>query len=473
MTGSLSHHPASFFGSALSVGPAGVQIHDRAALQSEAMDRLVWEAVFGNESGRRAARSLLWGLGQATGVRPASIHDLYLAAGRGEFGGFTVPAINVRMIAYDTARAAIRAARKGNAGALLFEIARSEIAYTDQRPAEYVAVMIGAALREGYTLPLFIQGDHCQVNAKKYAVDPEGEVGEVKKLIGEEVGAGFFNIDVDTSTLVDLEQPSLDLQQQTNYERAAEITAYIRGIEPRGVTVSVGGEIGEVGMKNSTVEELVAFMDGYDRSLGGRGTALAGLSKISVQTGTSHGGVVLPDGSIAEVQLDLAALEALSLAARKTYGLGGAVQHGASTLPANAFGNFPRVGAIEIHLATNFQNIVFDHPRLPADLARRMKEWLDQNAQSERKPNDTDEQFYYRARKKAIGPFKRECWSLPAEVRAAIAADLEKTFTFLFEQLKVYGTADVVRKSIRAPTLTEAQLHRAGEQAVDDAEAGE
>lgn len=473
MTSSLTKLPASLFGDAISEGPGGVQIHDASVLKSEAMDRLVWEAVFGADSTPLAARRLLWDLGQATGVRPASIHDLYLACGRGEFGGFTVPAINVRMMAYDTARAAIRAALRGNAGAIIFEIARSEIAYTEQRPAEYVAVMIAAALREGYRLPLFIQGDHCQVNAKKYATDPEGEVGEVKKLIAEEVGAGFFNIDVDTSTLVDLEKPNLDLQQQTNYDRASEITAFIRGIEPRGVTVSVGGEIGEVGMKNSTVEELDAFMAGFNRSLAGRGAGLAGLSKISVQTGTSHGGVVLPDGSIADVQLDLAALEALSKAARGKYGLGGAVQHGASTLPPNAFGNFPRVGAIEIHLATNFQNIVFDHPKLPADLARRMKEWLDQNAQSERKPKDTDGQFYYRARKKAIGPFKRELWALPADIRGAIAADLERTFDFLFEQLKVYGTAPVVEKAVRAPTLTEDQLHRAGERAVDDAEAGE
>lgn len=473
MTSSLAKLPASLFGDALSEGPAGVQIHDASVLKTEAMDRLAWEAVFGADPTRQAARRVLWDLGQATGVRPASIHDLYLACGRGEFGGFTVPAINVRMMAYDTARAAIRAALRGNAGAIIFEIARSEIAYTEQRPAEYVAVMIAAALREGYRLPLFIQGDHCQVNAKKYAADPEGEVGEVKKLIAEEVGAGFFNIDVDTSTLVDLEKPDLDLQQRTNYERAAEITAFIRGIEPQGVTVSVGGEIGEVGMKNSTVEELDAFMGGFNRTLAGRGAGLAGLSKISVQTGTSHGGVVLPDGSIADVQLDLVALEALSTAARGKYGLGGAVQHGASTLPPNAFGNFPRVAAIEIHLATNFQNIVFDHPKLPADLARRMKAWLDQNAQSERKPKDTDGQFYYRARKKAIGPFKRELWSLPADIRGAIAADLERTFDFLFEQLKVYGTAPVVEKAVRAPTLTEDQLHRAGERAVDDAEAGE
>jgi fructose-bisphosphate aldolase, class II len=442
-------------------------------LQSPVMDRLAWQAVFGSETEKDEARQRLWQLGQQAGVRPASIHELYLACGRGECGGFTVPAINVRMMAYDTARAVFRAARSRDAGALILEIARSEIAYTEQRPAEYVAVLLAAAMREGYHLPLFIQGDHCQVNAKKYAADPAGEVGEVKKLIAEEVGAGFFNVDVDTSTLVDLAQPTLALQQRENYERAAEITEFIRSIEPSGVTVSVGGEIGEVGMKNSTVEELHAFMTGYNSSLAARGAGLAGLSKISVQTGTSHGGVVLPDGSIAEVKLDLDALEALSHAARKQYGLGGAVQHGASTLPSDAFGNFPRVGAVEIHLATNFQTIIFDHPALPPALRERMLRWLDVNAASERKPNDTDEQFYYRARKKAIGPFKRECWELPEEVRSAISADLERTFGFLFDQLNIKGTAALIPRHIKAPHLSWDRLHRTDSRAVDDAEAGE
>ena len=88
-------------------------------------------------------------LAAAAGIRPASIHDLYMAMGRGDAGGFTVPAINVRAMAYDTARAVIRAAKKLNAGAFIFEIARSEIGYTEQRPHEYAAVVLGAALREG------------------------------------------------------------------------------------------------------------------------------------------------------------------------------------------------------------------------------------------------------------------------------------------------------------------------------------
>jgi fructose/tagatose bisphosphate aldolase len=468
----VTQQAVDLYGGAVTLERGGVAVREPARLRTAATDRLVWQAVFGAGDEREAARWLLWELGQATGARPASINGLYQARGRGDVGGFTVPAINVRALAYDTARAIFRTAKAGKAGAIILEIARSEIAYTEQRPAEYVAVLLGAALREGYTLPLFIQGDHCQVNQKKYLADSEGEVGEVKKLIAEEIGAGFYNIDVDTSTLVDLSQPTLEEQQRANYERAAEITAFIRGLEPEGVTVSVGAEIGEVGMKNSTVEELHAFMQGYNHSLAALGRH-EGISKISVQTGTSHGGVVLPDGSIADVKLDLQALAALSRVAREEYGLAGAVQHGASTLPSNAFGNFPRIETAEIHLATNFQNIVLDHARLPAELRDRIRTWLAENAAGERKSGDTEEQFYYKARKKAIGPFKRELWSLPEDARNAIASDLERTFAFLFEQLNVNGTEDHVNRFVQAPVQHHAALRPALVTAEDDAEAGE
>ena len=39
------------------------------------------------------------------------------------------------------------------------------------------------------------------------------------------------------------------------------MTAFIRSIEPEGVTISVGGEIGEVGGHNSNEEELRAYTD--------------------------------------------------------------------------------------------------------------------------------------------------------------------------------------------------------------------
>ena len=439
-------------GDAISVQNDRVTVVREADLASPKMDALVRQAVFGTGDDRDYARWLLWEIGATVGVRPASINGLYMARGKGAVHGFTVPAINVRGAAYDTARAIFRTAIKLNAGAFLLEIARSEIGYTDQRPAEYVAVMIAAALREGFRGPVFIQGDHFQVNAKKFAVDAIGEVAAVKQLAFEAITAGFYNIDVDTSTLVDLEKPDLDEQQRLNYETCVDIASYIRELQPKGVTISVGGEIGEVGSHNSTVEELRAFMDGFNRTLAARCPAgTEGLSKISVQSGTSHGGVVLPDGSIADVALDLDTLARLSKEARDRYGMSGAVQHGASTLPDSAFHNFPSTETAEIHLATNFQNMLFDH--IPSDLRDQIYDWLRTNAKDERKPTDTDEQFFYKTRKKALGPFKRQLWDLSDAAKASIASAYDAKFEFLFTQLAVGGTAGAVREHVNAIRL--------------------
>jgi fructose/tagatose bisphosphate aldolase len=400
---------------------------------------------------------LIWEIGQAVGVVPSSIHDLYMARGRGETGGYTVPAINVRGMSYDTARSIFRTARKLDAGAFLLEIARSEIAYTDQRPAEYVAVMMAAALREGWRGPLFIQGDHFQVNAKKFAADPAPEVNAVKALAREAIAAGFYNIDIDTSTLVDLSRPNLDEQQRTNYEQAADIAAFVRSEQPDGIDISLGGEIGEVGTENSTVEELQAYMQGFNRTLARIAPGKEGLSKISVQSGTTHGGVVLPDGTIADVQIDFGTLERLSEVARREYGLSGAVQHGASTLPDSAFHNFPRTETAEIHLATNFQTMLYD--RLPPALRSEIYEWLRENAKDERKPSDSDEQFFYKTRKKALGPFKRQFWDLDDSVKRELAAAYDNKFEFLFTQLGISNTADAVARHVRIVRQHRPQPH--------------
>ncbi len=455
------------------VKPAATVLSDRvsvtnaAAATGELVDRLAWTAVFGADPELRgSARWIVRGLAAARGIRPASIHDLYMAMGRGDAKGFTVPAINVRALAYDTARAVVRAAKSLNAGAVIFEIARSEIGYTEQRPHEYAAVVIAAALREGFTGPLFIQGDHVQANAKKFASpDRDKELDAVRTLIREELAAGFYNIDIDTSTLVDLSKATLAEQQEVNVTLAADFTAFIRQHEPIGVTVSVGGEIGEVGGKNSDVHELHAFMDGYKSALQKRGP-LVGISKISVQTGTAHGGFVNADGTVrTDVKIDLNTLEELSRVARTEYGLAGAVQHGASTLPPEAFDAFPRVGACEIHLATDFQNMIYEHPQFPAALKSEMYAWIREHAADERKPKDTEEQFIYKARKKAIGPFKQRMWSIDEPARRAIGQSLEERFRFLMKQLNVANTADVVSRFVRPAPVSldrEAEILAAG-----------
>jgi fructose/tagatose bisphosphate aldolase len=250
---------------------------------------------------------------------------------------------------------------------------------------------------------------------------------------------------------VDLNKPNLTEQQRLNFEFAAEFTAYVRSLEPKGITISVGGEIGEVGKKNSTVEELKAFMDGFNSTLAVKGKGLKGISKISVQTGTSHGGVPLPDGTVAKVKLDFETLRNLSKIARDGYGLSGAVQHGASTLPPDAFDKFPETGTAEVHLATEFQNMIYENSAFPQNFKKEIYDFLKSHAdiKKEWKEGDTEEQFLYKVRKNGFGLFKERFWNLPSDVKTKIGEEFDAKFDFLFRKLNVVHSKEIIHKTIK------------------------
>ena len=428
----------------------GVRVKDPTALRGPTIDRLVHTAVFGAGAVRDAARWIIWEAGWAVGIQSASIDPLYQARAGEEYSGLTVPAINVRAMAYDFARAIVAAAKRRNVGPFIFELARSEMGYTEQSCDEFATVMMAASIKEGHTGPVFIQGDHYQADAKKYATDPQGVIDGLKKLIREAIAAGYANIDIDTSTLVDLSFSTLKEQQSHNYERCAELATLIRELEPAGVTISIGGEIGEVGKKNSTVDELEAFVQGFNDVFRAQVGDKRGLSKISVNTGSSHGGVVLPDGTIAKVAIDFDTLREMSAAARRN-AMGGAVQHGASTLPPEYFNKFPEVGTLEVHLATEFQNIILDHGAFPEDLKQEMYAYIKDKLADEWAKGDTEEQFIYKTRKKIWGPFKERVWNLPDATRAEIRAQLEEKLDFLYEQLGVIDSRGLIEKHIVKP----------------------
>jgi fructose/tagatose bisphosphate aldolase len=410
------------------------------------IDNLVRTAVFGDGDAKANARKEIHLRARKAGAIASSIFPLYAAIGRGEVKRqFTVPAFNIRALTYDAARALFRAAMRNNIGPFIFEIARSEIGYTEQRPAEYAACVLAAAIAEGYKGPVFIQGDHFQASAKKWAT-PEGKQSEIKaleSLIDEAIAAEFYNIDIDTSTLVDLSFPTRDEQQRENYLYTAHLTKYIRARQPKGVEVSVGGEIGEVGKYNTQPDEVRAYIDGVKRHLDGA----HGIAKISVQTGTSHGGVPLADGTIAEAKIDFNVLREVTDICRNEYGIAGSVQHGASTLSEEVFNHFPENNAVEIHLATGFQNMTLDAESFPAEMKEEIRRFCFEHCADERKAGETDEQFVYTTRKKAIGPFKRQLWELPT--KDEILAAQSRKIAFLFTELGVNGSREMVDGYIR------------------------
>ncbi|MBI4564305.1 MAG: class II fructose-bisphosphate aldolase [Planctomycetes bacterium] len=428
----------------LAIEPHGVRVTNEREFVEAKLDRLVRTAVFATEATvRDAARWIIRAASNALGAVSSSIQGLYDAIAAGTARGFTVPAHNLRGLVYDKARAIFRVAQELEAGAFIFEIAKSEMGYCDLRPAEYSACVLAAAIREGWRGPVFIQGDHFQFAMKDYQKDPTAVTEGIKKLTKEAIEAGFFNIDIDSSTLVVLDRPTVREQQRDNYERCAELTAFIRGLEPPGITISVGGEIGEVGKKNSTAEEFEAYFAGYRDRWNGKP-----ISKMSVQTGTSHGGVILPDGSRQEVAIDFNVLKDISAACRKV-GLAGTVQHGASTLPEKLFDQFPRHDCIEIHLATEFQRIVFDHPKFPAELRQRMHQWIRDTKPPEWKEGATEAQNLEKCIKRAWGPHKREIWSISPDSLRAIVGTLETKFRTLMTLLNAKGTRSRVRDAVK------------------------
>lgn len=373
-------------------------------------------------------------IAKENGVHLASINGLYRKFGPGEKVGFTVPAINVRTITFDFAKAIFEIMMEKNIGPIIFEIARSEINYTMQEPMEFSSTILAGAVAAGYTGPVYIQGDHYQFSAKKFAESRDSEIAKIKEIIKNSIGAGFYNIDIDASTLVELEKTDLNEQQKNNYEMTAEMTKYIREIQPEGIEISIGGEIGHIGGRNSTVEDFIAFMEGYKSEIGN----LSGISKVSVQTGTSHGGTALADGRLADVKLDFLVLENIGKVAREKYQIGGAVQHGASTLPDELFGEFVKYNTLEIHLATGFQNIIYD--TMSDDLKNNIYKWLDENCISDKKEGETETQFIYKTRKKGFGPFKQELWNMEDGKKKIILDALRSKFLFLFEKLNIFNT---------------------------------
>lgn len=253
----------------------------------------------------------------------ASIYNLY--------DGNIIPAFNLRVLTYDTARALFRVAKKVGRPLFIIELAQSEMAYTKQSPKSFAKDISRAAQAERYTEPIYLQGDHYK---------SMGRAGELEKLVKKAIKAGFYNIDIDCSAL-----PLQENIAKTNY-----YIDFIKKRQPKGIIMNIGGEVGDIGRENTKTDELEEFLQ-----------KVKGISKVAVQTGTAHskGG-----------QIDWQLLQALSQIA-KSYGLSGVVQHGASSLSESDLRKLSEYGVCEVHLATEIMNVILEHPDFPCKIQKK------------------------------------------------------------------------------------------------------
>ena len=407
-----------------------VVVADANKLRSETIDYLVREAALNNNNDVKiAAQFLIRSAAASLGIIPASINNFYMARKDNAWKNMTVPAVNIRTDGYETARQIFRVVKEQNIGAVILELAKSEARYSGQSLGEFTTVGFAAAIKEGYTGQIFFQGDHYQVDKKKYDQDSQKEIASLKKFIRESILAGEYNIDLDPSTLVNetaldeiviLENSLVDKHLKTHpeltqgldesglkalrhklidelaltdaqktqldalYERmhsdtakvTMELIRYIRSLEKEllggKITISIGIEerhIDNPKHKNnpSTVRGSIALANKVLKICAEEG--LIAPSKIALQTGTMHGLGGEVDFGIYERHL----------AAASALGIAVFVQHGASTIKdRNDFKKMPIGGVGEVHLATEYQKITLGIiAKMMPDLAGKMAQYLE------------------------------------------------------------------------------------------------
>ncbi|MEX2540845.1 MAG: class II fructose-bisphosphate aldolase [Trueperaceae bacterium] len=423
-----------------------------AAFSQQELDAAAVDLALAPAGQRAAKAAALRRQAADAGVHAGSIGAVYRAFAEGKLAPMTVPAMNLRGLTYLLARAVFRAVDRLDAGPVMFELAPSESDVSDQSFAEYGAQVLAAAAREGHRGPVYLQGDHFEV-----AYDSDGGHSALMERSRAAVAAGVRQIDLDAAGLADGSAPSANERQRPNALATAHMLAFLRRLDG-GDELVVGGEVGEIGGANTTPEELRTFLTAVSDALP---AGMRGLDKVSVQTGTRHGGVVRKDGSVGEMSVDLELTAILSDVARSEFGLPGVVQHGASTLSTAQLAQLPDAGVIEVHLATGIQNLVFEHGALPREFTDRINRELDSTA--EIRPDDggesashaesghydapgelSERQRFVMNRWKAWGRYKRELWTLESGVQASLGEAMEAWATELLTALQVAGKREAV-----------------------------
>lgn len=385
--------------------------------------------VLGNLGERKVVYRQLLKLANDQGISLASTKELYQK--RKNLGGdLVIPAFNLRGMTFELACGIFQAAKELKTNFFIFEIARSELGYTQQRPYSYAGLVLAAALESDWQRPVYLQADHLQINPERYDNSLIREIHVVKKLLKAFLKAGFLSVDLDCSGLNNLKQEKPELLLKENLGMSLKLLRFLKLLK-RNEKITIGLEVGEIGSRSTTAEELQWFLDNLKKKIK-PGT----VAKIAVQTGTSHGGKVDEKGNLLTMPVDLKRLRELNELSQKA-GFYGVVQHGASTLPLAILKQLPATGVLEVHLGTAFQNLIFDHPEFPVDFKTKIYSWLDEKFASNRKQDKSKEQFFYETRKQAWGEFRKNFLELPEGFKIKITEVMKEKAGEIFKALKI------------------------------------
>ena len=440
----------------IEVTPNAVKVLNRQLFLDKGVDILADAAAHSiNPDVKVAAKRILLEVAPFFGLKLASDHEFYMAKQEDKWSNITVPAVNGRASVYLSLKPLYRVAKQKKVGVLKTEVARSEQRYSAQDSAEITAISIAAAIKEGYTGLLFVQQDHNQFDRKKFFksdAERQKEIEARNALFHEGLLAGQYCIDLDPSTLADLEalaeiiKIESELVEQYLQKHPELLTDEIKN-DKEGMAALRHRLVDEIEMGDNEDKDFLAQDDIADKVTRLREELYPQMHKTSIEVSlndirtirrmekevgltksvaigieerhiddkqlTQFPSTVLGSITISQAILKACKQEGLvphckiSLQSGAMHGLGGVVdfgiyerhkrhrkeigvsvfvQHGASTLPKNDFNQMRDGDVGEVHLATEYQKIVFAivAQELP-ELAEKMAKWLEEKMAAEKK----------------------------------------------------------------------------------------
>lgn len=425
--------------------------------RGELVDRFVYTSILGGTQKLRHLCSLiLRSAALAHGIWCDSIHPFYKTLSTGRKAVMTIPAYNVRGLTYSIVRTIFRTAQKLNAGPFIIEISPHEMSFTQQRADEIGACVLGAALRENYFGPVFIQGDHFKIDAHRSQQEKLTDTNRMQSLISDAIGNGFYNFDIDATHSLTCEHQAGRDALQDHFERVARVCEFIRQAQPQGVTAAMGVEFGSMSRLLTQKDLVLREIDMLQSNLAAL-QVTPGLTKICFHldsdTNAMDNGLV-PHISQSLSQEVLSALSGLSVQLKSMLQIAGLEIHAGSGISHSVLDNLPSNGIVEVHLGTQIQDIIFDHPRFPIGLTEEIHSYLETHCSMDLQAQTSRDYFYYTARKKSWGPFKKAICSLDERTKAAILQDIEKEVSLNFELLRVAGQRNRLDEVYPEPTAS-------------------
>ena len=177
----------------------------------------------------------------------------------------------------------------------------------------YITKILAAAILEDYSGPIFLQTDSIYFDPLSFENDRDNLLDRLKKITQNAIKSGIYNLNLDASELIDLDQSVTSEKMLMNLKMVAMVTnLWVRNYQPNGITVSVSGKLGKAAMNFIQKDELKDYLKRLMKE-GSRlrfNTAGDDISKIVVDYRTGN-----------EVSVDY--LGSLKLIAQNEFGLGG------------------------------------------------------------------------------------------------------------------------------------------------------